>query len=227
MGMFKPESLGIDCMFCEKDAMHSLCTIIGMLKPYLSYEWQVQDITSPPVSPVLRLVNLDHPDKSAVLTALDSEMRTIGCSLHPRQHAPGTIHYRPFRSYELLSVLKEVERLHCLNTPEKDNHAAIRALEKDAARRFRLIYWPDEFEGWPHHWWPILACLRHRYLDINNLAKELNLPCQTVAECLDRLLSIHAVKVEFDMQALASSKPASGRWRKLGERLAGMLRAST
>lgn len=224
MGMSQTVSPRIACLSCEEDALHSLRILIGMLKPYLACDWHIHEDAAQPAA--LYLVNLDCPQGPALLDSFGSGVRALGCSLHPRQHPAGTIHYRPFRSYELLSVLKEIERVK-YGDGAGTKASARQTLEEDTTRRFKLTYWPDEFEDWPRPWWPILASLRWRRLSVAALADELDLPRHTVAECLDRLLSLHAVTVEYDMQAMMEPRREPGILRKLGERLVGLLRDST
>lgn len=219
--MGTPTSATIACLHCDDDAIRSLQVILPMLKPYLAHSWTVD--TSQSGQAVLRLVNLDHPEGAASLASFDSY--AMGCSLHPRQHAPGTIHCRPFRGYELLSVLKEIERTG-FGGEARDQATAAHALEEDRSRSFKLAYWPDEFEQWPRAWWQILASLRQRRLSAAALAQQLKLPSETVVECLDRLLRINAVTVEFDRHALVEPRQETGLWSKLSTRIAGLLRAS-
>jgi hypothetical protein len=211
----------IACLHCDDDAIRSLQIILPMLKSYLGHDWTVD--ASNPRQAALRVVNLDHPEGAGILASLGPN--AVGCSVHPRQHAPGTIHFRPFRGYELLSVLKEIERTG-MGGEAREQATAAHALEEDRSRSFKLAYWPDEFEQWPRDWWRILASLRQRRLSTAALAQQLNLPPETVAECLDRLLRIHAVTVEFDRNAIVEPRLETGLWSKLSTRIVGLLRAS-
>lgn len=220
--MATPTPAAIACLYCDDDAVRSLRAILTMLKPSLGRDWEVKSSVSHHAA--LHLVNLDHPEGAAALASLDAGTRAIGCALHPRRHPPGTIHYRPFRSYELFSTLKQIERLDTLAAP--GNGAATPA-EEDQARSFKLTYWPDEFEKWPHEWWPVLASLRSSRLNASALAQQLNLSAGTVNQCLDRLQRLHAVDVEFDRKQASAPREVAGVWQKLGSRLAGLLRAPT
>jgi hypothetical protein len=214
-------SATIACLHCDDDAVRSLQVVLPMLKTWLAHDWSVDAHNSQQAT--LRVVNLDHPEGAALLASLGPN--AVGCSVHPRQHAPGTIHFRPFRGYELLATLKEIERTG-MGGEAREPETAAHALEEDRSRTFKLAYWPDEFEQWPRDWWRILASLRQRRLSTAALTQHLGLPAETVAECLDRLLRIHAVTVEFDRNALVEPRLESGLWSKLSTRIVGLLRAS-
>lgn len=197
-----PMSPSITCLLCPENHVLSLSSILVMLKPYLSRVWRAEQEDTDRAA--LQVVNLDHPDGPALLQMLGGiGPRVLACAQRPRQHQPGTIH-RPFRGYEILAALKELERVGFHGAAVGDA-SAVRRLENDRDRSFQLRSWPTDFEKQPREWWRILASLRGRRLTMAQLSQQLQLSRATVAECLDWLLHANAVSVEFDMNAAAAT----------------------
>lgn len=202
MSVSTPMSPSVVCLLCPENHVLSLGSILVMLKPYLSRVWRAEPGETGQA--VLRIVNLDHPDGPALLQQLGGiGPRVLACAQRPRQHAPGTVH-RPFRGYEILAALKELERIGFHGASVGDA-SAVRRLETDRDRSFQLRSWPTDFEKQPREWWRILASLRARRLTMAQLSQQLQLSRATVAECLDWLLHANAVSVEFDMDAAAAT----------------------
>lgn len=223
----------ISCLLFDDEQTRSLASILALLKGYFEYEWSVD--TAIGKESALVLVNLDHPEAAGLMTALDRGLNVVGCANRPRQFQPGTLH-RPFRGHEILARIKEVERRQVAPAVEAvdgadgevhQNEAAVQALEADDSRIFKLTAWPQQFTGWSHAWWRIMAALRRQPLTLVQVAQQTGIERAEVARCLDRLLALNAVSVKFDlsqMRVVPRRRERQGLLARIGARVGALLR---
>jgi len=208
----------ITCLLFDEAQSMALTSVVSMLAQYLTQSWEVDTEWSP--SSRIVLINLDHVDHAARMAALTgSSIRLVGCAERPRQHAPGAIH-RPFRAYEILSLLKEYERTTGAAPATKE------PLGEDA-RSFRLVAWPFDFLSWPREWWQVMAAIRTRSMSLQQIAEDCAIDPRQVALCLERLLTLDAATVRYDVAALDAAlarKRRKGFWRRIGAQVSERLR---
>jgi hypothetical protein len=208
----------ITCLLFDEAQSKALGSIVSMLAQYLAQSWEVDTEWSS--SSRIVLINLDHLDHAALMAALSaSPASVVGCAERPRLQAPGTIH-RPFRAYEILSLLKEYERTTS-TTP------AVKVPEAEDPRSFRLVVWPFDFLTWPREWWQVMAAIRTRSMSLRQIADDCALDPRQVALCIERLLVLDAATVKYDVATLDAAlarKRHKGFWKRIGAQVSERLR---
>ena len=195
--------------FSEADRA-SLCSLLGLLAPYLRPPWELVDA---PAQADLCLVRLDGDVPLAV-----SHPRLAGCALHPRKFAAGTLH-RPLRAPQLLALLTATGEELSATASGKGSDRSTHAVPA-----FRLLAWPLNAECGPRLRLHVLAALSTGPATVDALAARIGASVQEVTGFIEPLCRDGLLVAEAQAAASASlSPPAASGWRAfmagLGRRL--------
>ncbi|PJJ99844.1 hypothetical protein CO615_03105 [Lysobacteraceae bacterium NML75-0749] len=206
----------------------------GLLKLLVNFLPGRCEIAGPDQEGDLYLVNLDaetpaNPPEGAYV---------VGCSIRPREHAPGTIH-RPIRPSAMLAVVsdfvekfpgtdKSSAKTSGVNKPEKKTEDPPGGLEWN----YQLLSWPLDFQQMSMESWRVLAFLSRYRASIPQIVKATELSEGEVSSIVRQLTEIGSITrsannpntpaATFSQGDDEPAAPPSG-WRKLASKMGKLL----
>lgn len=218
--------LVIVCLNFPADEVQSARGLLKVLGNFLPRRCEIADQGQGD----LYLVNLDAETQQF---APPEGAHVVGCSIKPREHAPGTIH-RPIRPSAMLAVVSDfAEKFPSTgksgaSKPEKKTEDPPGGLEWN----YQLLSWPLDFPQMSMESWRILAFLSRYRANLPQIVKATGLGENEVARIVRQLTDIGSIErsannpntpaatyAEGDGEPVA---PPSG-WRKLASRMGKLL----
>lgn len=218
--------LVIVCLNFPNDEVQSARGLLKLLDNFLPRRCEIADQGEGDIY----LMNLD----AETPTAYPPEGgHVVGCSIKPRNHAPGTIH-RPIRPSAMLAVVSDFvekspsETQGAPGKTEKKPETAPGGLEWD----YQLRSWPLDFQQMPMQSWRLMAFLSRHRATLPQIVKATGLAESEVTNLIRQLSDIGCIErnasnpntpaATFSQGDDEPATPPKG-WRKLASRMGKLL----
>ncbi|PJK10165.1 hypothetical protein CO614_02675 [Lysobacteraceae bacterium NML120232] len=216
--------LVIVCLNFPVDEVQSARGLLKVLGNFLPRRCEIADQGEGD----LYLLNLDaeNPQNTPPEGA-----HVVGCSMKPRDHAPGTIH-RPIRPSAMLAVVSDFVEKSPGAAPKPGKTEKKTEEPRNLEWSYQLLSWPLDFQQMSMQSWRVLAFLSRYRANIPQISKATGLPENEVSSIVRQLTDIGSIERSANNPNTPASTFAEGDaepaappkgWRKLASRMGKLL----